>query len=170
MKIKSLLSLTIAGLLFSNCSKSNNNNSNGNGDNLPPSSSKDTIISWLTKADATVLLQKQNAITFSTKQNSYSTITVDDSKTYQSIDGFGYALTGGSAYVINKLDANTKNNLLQELFGNGENSIGVSYLRISIGASDLNAEVFSYDDVPGDTTLSHFSLAKDEADLIPVLK
>lgn len=167
MKIKILMSLSIAGLLFSNCSKSNNNNSGGN--NLPPSST-DTIISWLTKADATVLLQKQNAIAFNASANSYSTITVDSAQTFQTIDGFGYALTGGSAYVINKLDANTKNNLLQELFGNGDNSIGVSYLRISIGSSDLNASVFSYDDVAGDTALSQFSLAKDEADVIPVLK
>ena len=43
-----------------------------------------------------------------------------DTQTYQTIDGFGYALTGGSAYVINQLDANTKNNLLQELFGNSQ--------------------------------------------------
>ena len=63
-------------------------------------------------------LQKQNAIAFNASANSYSTITVDSTQTFQTIDGFGYALTGGSAYVINKLDANTKDNLLQELFGN----------------------------------------------------
>ena len=40
-----------------------------------------------------------------------------------------------------------KANLLNELFGNGSNSIGISYLRLSIGASDLNASVFSYDDL-----------------------
>lgn len=167
MKIKLFLSLSIVGLLLSNCSKSNNNNSSGNN---PPQATGDTLNTWLTKSDATVLLQKQNAVAFTTGSNSYSTITVDDSKTFQTIDGFGYALTGGSAYVINQLDANTKNNLLQELFGEGENSIGISYLRISIGASDLNASVFTYDDVAGDTTLSHFSLAKDEQDLIPILK
>jgi glucosylceramidase len=170
MKLKIFWSLTIAGLLFSNCSKSNNNNSGENGNNPPPSSSTDTIIPWLTKADATVLLQKQNPIVFNASSNSYSTIAVDSTQTFQTIDGFGYALTGGSAYVINKLDVNTKNNLLQELFGSDAASIGVSYLRISIGASDLNAEVFSYDDVAGDTTLSQFSLSKDEAGLIPLLK
>ena len=168
MKIKILLPLSIASLLLFNCSKSNGSSSNGNGNNPPPSG--DTIISWLTKADATVLLQKQNAILFNASSNSYSTITVDSTQTYQTIDGFGYALTGGSAYVISKLDANTKNNLLHELFANDNNSIGISYLRISIGASDLNTSVFSYDDVADDTTLSQFSLAKDEADLIPVLK
>ena len=81
----------------------------------------------------------------------------------QTIDGFGYTLTGGSAYLINQLGAD-KNPLLKELFGTGENSIGVSYLRISIGASDLNASVFSYDDMPAgqtDINLDHFSLAQD---------
>ncbi len=161
-----LFLLVVAIVLQSNCSVKNP----GSPGNPPPQTTGDTLNAWLTKADAAVLLQKQNAVQFTTGTNSYSTITIDDSKTYQSIDGFGYALTGGSAYVINQLDANTKNNLLQELFGNGENSIGVSYLRISIGSSDLNASVFSYDDVAGDTTLSQFSLAKDEADLIPILK
>ena len=91
MKLKTLWSLTVAGLLFSNCSKSNNNNSGGNGNNPPPSSSTDTIIAWLTKADATVLLQKQNPIAFNASSNSYSTITVDSTQTFQTIYGFGYA-------------------------------------------------------------------------------
>jgi len=63
--------------------------------------------------------------------------------------------------------------LLQELFGTGENSIAVSYLRISIGSSDLNASVFSYDDMPAgqtDVNLDHFSLSQDTIDLIPILK
>ena len=62
--------------------------------------------------------------------------------------------------------------MLTELFGSGDNSIGVSYLRISIGASDLNSSVFSYDDVPAgstDVSLSNFSLAKDQQ-VINVLK
>jgi glucosylceramidase len=63
--------------------------------------------------------------------------------------------------------------LLEELFGTGENSIAVSYLRISIGASDLNASVFSYDDLPAgqtDVNLNNFSLSQDTLDLIPILK
>ena len=32
------------------------------------------------------------------------------------------------------------------------NGIAVSYLRISLGASDLNSEVFSYDDMPSGQT------------------
>jgi len=170
MRIKTFLSLLIAGMLLLNCSKSNGNTSTGSRNNQSPSSSKDTISSWLTKADETALLQKQPAIIFNAPANAYSTVAIDSTQTYQTIDGFGYALTGGSAQAIDQLDSNTKNNLLQELFGNNDNSISISYLRISIGASDLNASVFSYDDVAGDTALSQFSLAKDEADVIPLLK
>ena len=74
--------------------------------------------------------------------------------------------------MINQLSETKKNELLQELFGNGENGIGVSNLRISIGASDLNSSVFSYDDMPSgqtDVNLEHFSLAKDQP-LIDMLK
>ncbi len=129
---------------------------------------------WLTKGDQSVLLQKQPAVlSFGTTANSNVNIDVDTTQVFQTVDGFGYTLTGGSAYVINHLDATVKANLLKELFGNDSNSIGISYLRISIGASDLNASVFSYDDVAAgqsDINLDSFSLKRDEADLIPLLK
>ena len=129
---------------------------------------------WLTKSDQSVLLQKQSTVlSFGTTSNSNTNIDVDTTQLFQTIDGFGYTLTGGSAYVINQLNATDKANLLKELFGNDTNSIGISYLRISIGASDLNASVFSYDDMPAgqtDINLANFSLSPDETDLIPLLK
>lgn len=162
------LSLLLYASFLFGCTKNEHN-----GSNEPPVTTGDTVNMWLTKADATVLLQKQPAILFSASSNTDKTITVDSTTAYQTIDGFGYTLTGGSAQVINTLDAASKNSLLQELFGNSSNSIGISYLRISIGASDLSAEAFSYDDMPAgetDETLEHFSLDKDKADVIPLLK
>jgi glucosylceramidase len=129
---------------------------------------------WLTKGDQSALMQKQaNALSFGTATGNYPVIEVDSTQVLQTIDGFGYTLTGGSAYVINKLSASARTALLKELFSNDEGSIGVSYLRISIGASDLNESVFSYDDMPAgqtDEALANFSLAPDKADLIPLLK
>jgi glucosylceramidase len=129
---------------------------------------------WLTKSDQSVLLQKQTAVlSFGTNSNSNINIEVDSSQRYQSIEGFGYTLTGGSAYVINRMDAASKAALLQELFGSASNSIGINYLRISIGASDLNAATFTYDDVPAgqtDMRLNSFSLTPDKTDLLPLLK
>ncbi|HET9747170.1 MAG TPA: glycoside hydrolase family 30 beta sandwich domain-containing protein [Chitinophagaceae bacterium] len=132
------------------------------------------VTAWITTGDRANLLQKQpNLIPFSSTTNSNPAIEIDSTITYQTIDGFGYTLTGGSAYHINRLPAAQKASLLQELFGKGEASIAISYLRVSIGASDLNAEVFSYDDMPPgqtDVNLANFSLSKDTVDVIPLLK
>lgn len=101
-----------------------------------------------------------------------STITVSDETTYQEMDGFGYALTGGSALHLNSMGTSQRANLINELFGT--NGLGISYLRVSIGASDLDAEPFSYDDLPAgqteDLNLDHFSIAEDLVNLIPVLQ
>ena len=171
MRLSFITSAFLIGLLSlqSNCSKGQKSNSgNSNSDNPGP-----PVSYWITKGDQSALLQKQVNLNFGTASNSYPFIDVDTTQTFQSIDGFGYALTDGSAYLINKLSASDKNSLLQELFGNGENSIAVSYLRISIGSSDLNASVFSYNDMPAgqtDVNLTQFSLSQDTIDLIPVLK
>lgn len=139
---------------------------------VPPVTSG--ITAWITTGDKANLLQKQpNLIPFTSTTNTNPTIEIDSTITYQGVDGFGYTLTGGSAYHINRLSASQKSSLLQELFGSSETSIGVSYLRVSIGASDLNAEVFSYDDMPAgqtDVTLANFNLSKDTVDVIPLLK
>ncbi len=127
---------------------------------------------WMTKGDESVKLQQQNALTFVNTSNNFQNIEIDDDQKFQYIDGFGYTLTGGSVEVINRLSSSKRKALLNELFGNDKNSISISYLRLSIGASDLDGEVFSYDDLPEgqtDPSLSKFSLARDK-DLISMLK
>lgn len=165
--------LLLSGILSfqSNCSK----NKTPDSPIMPPVNlSFAKITSWITKADQSALLQKQsNEFSFSSPSNSFPSIDIDSTQRFQTIDGFGYTLTGGSAYLLNRLSASVKTPLLQELFGAAENSIGVSYLRISIGASDLDASVFSYDDMAAgqtDLSLSRFNLSQDTVDLIPVLK
>ena len=141
-------------------------------DNPTPPVTNDVEV-WLTKGDESVKLQKQTTVLgFTNNTNTFQNIEVDFNQTYQAVDGFGYTLTGGSAEVISSLSASKRQELLQELFGSDATSIGVSYLRISIGASDLNSSVFSYDDLPAgstDVSLSNFSLAKDQQ-VINVLK
>ena len=167
-----LLTLLIFASGYSSCSKKTTDNNGGT--NPPPAPGTNDMSAWVTYADQSALLQKQNVIlSFATNQNTYPVIEVDSTQTFQSIDGFGFTLTGGSAYVINQMNAAVKSSLLNELFGSDASSIGISYLRLSIGASDLNAAVFSYDDMPSgqtDTTLDHFSLGPDTTDLIPILK
>ncbi|GAB2538210.1 glucosylceramidase [Spirosoma aerophilum] len=121
------------------------------------------------------LFVRQAPLKFSSdaSANANATIHVDASKTFQTIDGFGYTLTGGSAMLLNRMDVAARKVLLQELFSTEGNGIGVSYLRVSIGASDLDERVFSYNDLPAgetDPTLAKFSLAPDQEHLIPILK
>ena len=140
----------------------------------PPVVVTNDVDFWLTKGDLSALLTKQTGtLGFSTTTNSYANIEVNAAQKYQTVDGFGYTLTGGSADVIYKLTAAKRAALLQELFGSSESSIGISYIRISIGASDLNASPFTYDDLPAGNTdldLANFSLEKDKTGVIALLK
>lgn len=168
-----LLSLILLPTILTCCSQSGSDSEVVNSD--PPVSN---IISdvdfWLTKANQSARLEKQAVkLQFGTGFNMYPNIEVDPNQSFQSVDGFGYMLTGGSAEVINSLSASKKTELLNELFGNADNAISVSYLRISIGSSDLNATTFSYNDLPQgqtDVNLDNFSLNPDKKDLIPLLK
>jgi glucosylceramidase len=129
---------------------------------------------WLTKPDRSVLFAEQKpALQFGPSSSSLQSIVINDQETYQSIDGFGFALTGGSAIHMIRMNPESRATLIRELFDTSGSSIGVSYLRISIGASDLNEKVFSYDDLPTgatDENMKHFDLGPDRADVIPILK
>ena len=128
---------------------------------------------WLTDPAANILFQQQQNIVATDTIKSNSVIVLDDKKRFQTMDGFGFTLTGGSAYFISKMTASKLADLLQELFGVEGKNIGTSYLRLSIGSSDLDDHVFSYDDLPEgqtDKALEHFNIDADRKYLIPVLK
>jgi glucosylceramidase len=129
---------------------------------------------WLTNPDKSALFERQKTgLALSARANGNPTIDVDDKQKFQTIDGFGFALTGGSAQHLVRMEAGRRAVILKELFATGEGNIAVSYLRLTIGASDLNQRVFTYDDMPDgqtDPQMSHFDLGPDRADVIPVMK
>lgn len=166
IKLVTSLSLILLIFIFGVCTKEEK------GGTLP--NSVGSVEVWMTKADGTVLFAKQTpVINFTGGVVNVPLIQVDTATTLQTIDGFGYTLTGSSAFLLNRMGAPARATVLKEFFGNGTTDLGVSYLRISIGASDLSPSVFSYNDLPSgqtDPSLSQFSLAADTVDLIPVLK
>ncbi|MED5476053.1 MAG: glycoside hydrolase family 30 beta sandwich domain-containing protein [Candidatus Neomarinimicrobiota bacterium] len=127
---------------------------------------------YLTTPDKSNLLQKtQFGISHHLDTINY-TIDINQNILFQEVKGFGFTLTGGSAFLLNNMESSVRGNLIQELFGDDSNSIGVSYLRISIGASDLDLTSFSYSDLPPgqtDIDLINFTLKNDLTNLIPVL-
>jgi glucosylceramidase len=166
--------LLATALLLGGCSK-DDSSSTPTPTPTPPTPTPATpaqVAVWLTMPDKSALFYNQPAgLNFGAAANSNATIAVDTTQTYQTMDGFGYTLTGGSAYVLSQMTAANRAALLKELFATDESNIGVSYLRVSIGASDLDASVFTYDDASSpDPTLANFSLAPDQAHLIPMLK
>ena len=169
--IPALLCILVSSI---NCTQGNNS-PNQNSSDGSDSSNRNEVDFWLTKADKSVLLARQkNTLSFTNiSSNDTVDIDVDSSQSFQAVDGFGYTLTGGSAQLINGMEAAARTSLLEQIFGKNENSISVSYLRISIGASDLSAAVFSYDDLPAgqtDVNLDKFTLSEDTVHLIPLLK
>jgi glucosylceramidase len=129
---------------------------------------------WLTDPDHAVFFQEQSgSLPFADATNGHPAIVVDEAATFQEMDGFGCCLTGGSAAHLMRMDPANRAALLEELFATDGAHIGISYLRVSIGSSDLDAHPFSYDDLPAgqtDPSLAKFSLAPDFAAVIPVLK
>ena len=164
----------VTSLLLSSCASRNVKSGNEANQKTTTNSKKNEVGFWLTKGDQSQLLQKQNiSLNFSDGTNSNPTIEVDPETKFQTIDGFGYTLTGGSAALINALPATEKENLLNELFSATDRAIRINYIRISIGASDLSATPFTYNDLAAgetDGALAKFSIAKEQADLIPILK
>ncbi|MDD2797768.1 MAG: T9SS type A sorting domain-containing protein [Bacteroidales bacterium] len=135
------------------------------------SSISQVVTPWLTTGNKTSLLQPQTQIVFSSNSASASTnITIDSTLTYQAMDGFGFCLTEGSAEVISALSAQQQDALMNELFDK-TSGLGISVLRISIGASDLSSADYTYNDIFSDTNISNFSLnGLDKTCLLPILK
>jgi glucosylceramidase len=137
--------------------------------------SQQGVESWITNSDRSALFEKQpEVVDFSADNKGWGpVIVIDDSHRMQEIDGFGFALTGGSAELLMKMSPAGRAKILREVFAADEKNIGVSYLRLSIGASDLNSFVFSYNDLKKgetDPELRKFSLAQDLKDVVPVMK
>jgi glucosylceramidase len=152
-----------------------NAQNNANQQNVAVEATGLEIEAWITEADRSMLFQKSaDKIFFSDRGSSRGTpIVIDPSLSMQSIDGFGFALTGGSAELMTQMSAQARKALIENLFGRYGDNIGVSYIRLTIGASDLNSFVFSYNDLKeGETDfeLKKFDLGQDKKDVIPVMK
>ncbi|KOP39579.1 T9SS C-terminal target domain-containing protein [Flavobacterium sp. WLB] len=130
-----------------------------------------TVTPFITSGDQTRLLQQQGTVSFGTNSGTNpSTVTVNAGTTYQTMDGFGYTLTEGSAEVISGMAATQQNQLLNDLY-NPNTGLNASVIRISIAASDLSNSSYSYNETAGDTNMNNFSLnGPDLTYLIPIIK
>lgn len=139
----------------------------------PLPSSAQTVSVWLTTGNQRTKLQQQPSVTFAAAAPSGSnTVFVDEGQIYQEIEGFGASVTDSSAYLLNRVATPAaRASAMTNLFTRGGGGIGVSFLRNPMGASDLARFHYSYDDLPAgqtDPNLTNFSIAHDQADIIPI--
>ena len=95
-------------------------------------------------------------------------IIVDDSVRHQPLLGFGAAFTDASCFLLSTMPPQTRQKVMNDFFSPAELNLSVG--RCCVGASDYSRDVYSYDDVPGDVALEHFSIAHDEAYILPTLR
>ncbi len=138
-----------------------------------PAQAQDVSV-WITTADHTTALKPSTTAHFGDGKAAKLSIAIDDAQRFQEMVGFGASLTDSSAWLIqHKLDASQRDALLKELFGREGNGLGLSFSRLTIGASDFSRHHYSLDDTPDgkpDPELKHFSIDENRGDVIPVAR
>lgn len=146
-------------------------------DAIPPppiGKSPATAEAWLTTGDQQHLLEPQQPIqwtkttTEATHSKADHTITIDPSQTYQTMDGFGAAMTGSTTYLLDQLPQEQRERLLKELFTS--EGLNLDMVRHTIGASDYSVDAsgepssYTYNDIESGTdyNMDHFSIDKDQ--------
>jgi glucosylceramidase len=127
---------------------------------------------WLTTADGASRLAPQPAISASAHSGA-TIIRVDPARRFQSMVGFGAAITDASADLIQALPPPDRDRLLRELFGRKDGGLGFSFTRLTVGASDFSSTHYSLDDSPGnapDPGLSHYSIAMPKRAMLPTAR
>ncbi|MBD9468549.1 glycoside hydrolase family 30 beta sandwich domain-containing protein [Pseudoxanthomonas sp. PXM01] len=133
------------------------------------------IAVWITTADHSTALAPAAPARFTADDGAgKSRIAIDGTRQFQEIVGFGASLTDSSAWLIqHKLDAQQRDALLRELFGRDDGGLGLSFSRLTIGASDFSRHHYSLADTPDgtpDPELKHFSIDENRGDVIPVAR
>ena len=116
---------------------------------------------WLTTADERQKLAPQPAIMVEGAATGDEVVAIDSSRRFQRMQGWGAAMTDASAELFSRLPEDKRKAIMAELFGRENGGLGLSFTRLTVGASDFSPTHYSYDDPPGDEPdpeLRHFSI------------
>ncbi len=127
---------------------------------------KATIIQTSESGDK---LARKDSIILSDETNSViPIIQINPNQKFQQIIGFGGSFTGSSAYVLNQLSKEKRNEVIRAYFS--PEGAGYSLMRSQIGGSDFSVFSYAYDNTPDDKNLDDFSIKEDLDYLIPLIK
>jgi glucosylceramidase len=135
------------------------------------------VQAWITTGDQARLLSREADARFGPAPKagkSAAVIEIDPATSYQQIAGFGAAITDASAWLLQKsMTPPQREALMRELFGRGGQGIGLSFTRLTIGASDFSRSHYSFDDMPPgetDPQLAKFSIDAQRDTVLPSVK
>lgn len=111
---------------------------------------------------------QESWISFSKTDNmAPSTVRLLPNEEFQTMDGFGAAITGSTCYNLMQMKPADREEFLKMTFS-PENGYGFSYVRISIGCSDFSLSEYTCCDKEG---IENFALTDEENRyIIPILK
>jgi glucosylceramidase len=125
---------------------------------------------WITTPDGTQRMHDAGTVAFGQGASANLTVTVDPSRVYQRMDGFGASITDSSASVLYRLGPLQRDAAMRDLFGTDR----LSLLRQPMGASDfVDGPFYTYDDLSAGSTdygMHMFSIEHDRQQILPLLR
>ncbi len=112
--------------------------------------------------------QAQPSLVWKSGAAGENAIELNPDKRFQEMLGFGAAFTDAACYTFNRLEPAAREQLFYEMFHPSE--MGLNVCRTCIGASDYSTEIFSYDEGDPDPDMARFSIAHDQAYVLPMLR
>lgn len=164
--IKKLL-LMLACTSLSACMSCSDSSDDKGGEVTPPAENPTGDVSMYVTTSNRAYDLKAQAVDFSEKDNmSPTTIRLDAATRYQTMDGFGAAITGSTCVNLSLMDADKRKAFLEETFS--PSKYGFSYVRVAIGCSDFSLSDYTCCDTKG---IENFALTTEETKyVIPTLK
>lgn len=108
-------------------------------------------------------LTKKEDISFkSSSEIAAFVINVDEATKFQKIDGFGATFNEAGMICLNSLPDSAKEKVLQQLF-DPQKGAGYTLMKSPIAACDFASAGgwYTYNDTPGDTAMTNFSIKRD---------
>src|SRR5215471_9306796 len=165
--------VVVLAVSLANCASGGT--SDGSRTTDPPTGSGPTAAVYVTTPDQGRLLSRDQDVSFValSANAGLPRISIDPGTRFQTVVGWGAAMTDASAYLFERvLNADQRHALFKKLFGPAP-GIGLNFVRVTMGASDFSQTDYSYDDMPAgeiDTALTNFSIDPDRPSKIPALK
>ncbi|KAF1764094.1 hypothetical protein GCK72_004040 [Caenorhabditis remanei] len=87
-------------------------------------------------------------------------LTIDSSKTYQTIQGFGSTFSDASGANLRSLPDKLADTVIRQYFS--ESGLNLQFGRVPIASNDFSSRVYTYNDVADDYSMTHFSLQRED--------